>query len=136
LDTFLDLIFIRVVIPTLRAIAAAFACPANQPCRNGRSRLSADQTPLMHSFHIHGKIRPVMYEDSGPATNTPSRGDLIHTPRNDSSAVAAFCGTAQSPAAAFRSVSIGPADVVDRNAPAPYLLKAPEEHLDAPFVAA
>src|SRR5580692_9030856 len=48
-----------------------------------------------------------MYEDSGPATNATSAATSSTRPKR-SSAVTAFCGTAQSPAAGFKSVSIGP----------------------------
>src|SRR3984893_1064078 len=53
------------------------------------------------------RFAPVMYEDSGPATNATIAAISSTCPYR-LSAVAAFCGTAQSPAAGFNSVSIGP----------------------------
>src|SRR6267154_450188 len=48
-----------------------------------------------------------MYEDSGPATKATIAAISSTDPKR-LSAVAAFCGTAQSPEAGFKSVSIGP----------------------------
>src|ERR1700745_1546774 len=53
------------------------------------------------------RLAPVMYEDSGPATNATVAA-ISSTRPYLSSAVAAFCGTAQPPEAGFNSVSIGP----------------------------
>src|SRR6202051_2472020 len=53
------------------------------------------------------RFAPVMYEDSGPATNATIAAISSTCPYR-LSAVAAFCGTDQSPAAGFKSVSIGP----------------------------
>src|SRR5439155_19726924 len=53
------------------------------------------------------RFAPVMYEDSGPATNATSAETSSTCPKR-SSAVAAFCGTAHSVVAGFNSVSIGP----------------------------
>src|SRR4029077_13452984 len=53
------------------------------------------------------RFAPVMYEDSGPATNATVAA-ISSTRPYLSSAVAAFCGTDQSPEAGFNSVSIGP----------------------------
>src|SRR5258705_8452795 len=66
-------------------------------------------SPLIQAFIPPSTVRfaPVMYEDSGPATNATSAATSSTRPKR-SSAVTAFCGTAQSPAAGFNSVSIGP----------------------------
>src|SRR5258707_15645684 len=53
------------------------------------------------------RLAPVMYEDSGPATNATIAAISSTCPYR-SSAVAAFCGAAQSPEAGFKSLSIGP----------------------------
>src|SRR5580658_94074 len=53
------------------------------------------------------RFAPVMYEASGLATNATSAATSSTLP-NRPSAVLAFCGVAQSPAAGFKSVSIGP----------------------------
>src|SRR5882724_726459 len=53
------------------------------------------------------RFAPVMYEDSGPATNATNAATSFTCPKR-SSAVAAFCGTAHSVVAGFNSVSIGP----------------------------
>src|SRR6266478_9905668 len=53
------------------------------------------------------RFAPVMYEDSGPAMNATIAAISSTWPYR-LSAVAAFCGSAQSPAAGFNSVSIGP----------------------------
>src|SRR5258708_30055561 len=53
------------------------------------------------------RFAPVMYEDSGLATNATIAAISSTCPYR-SSAVAAFCGTDQSPAPGFKSVSIGP----------------------------
>src|SRR5438552_18658725 len=53
------------------------------------------------------RFAPVMYEDSGPATNATIAAISSTRPKR-SSAVAAFCGTAHSLVAGFNSVSIGP----------------------------
>src|SRR5260370_38906920 len=53
------------------------------------------------------RLAPVMYEDSGLATNATNAATSSTCPYR-SSAVKAFCGTAHSPEAGFESVSIGP----------------------------
>src|SRR2546426_8803590 len=53
------------------------------------------------------RFAPVMYEDSGPATNATSAATSSTCPKR-SSAVAAFCGTAHSVVAGFNSPSVGP----------------------------
>src|SRR5256712_959091 len=66
-------------------------------------------SPLVQAFIPPSTVRfaPVMYEDSGPATNATSAATSSTCPKR-SSAVAAFCGTAHSVVAGFNSVSIGP----------------------------
>src|SRR4029077_8011269 len=66
-------------------------------------------SPLIQAFIPPSIVRfaPVMYEDSGPATNATSAATSSTCPKR-SSAVAAFCGPAHSLAAGFNSVSIGP----------------------------
>src|SRR5438477_9856489 len=66
-------------------------------------------SPLNQAFIPPSTVRfaPVMYEDSGPATNATSAATSSTCPKR-SSAVAAFCGTAHSLAAGLSSVSIGP----------------------------
>src|SRR5580658_439228 len=53
------------------------------------------------------RFAPVMYDASGPATKATNAATSATVPKRFS-AVLAFCGTAQSPAAGFKSVSIGP----------------------------
>src|SRR5438309_4204703 len=67
-------------------------------------------SPLIQAFIPPSTVRlaPVMYEDSGPAINATSAATSSVCPKR-SSAVTALCGTAHSPAAGFKSVSIGPA---------------------------
>src|ERR1700749_318631 len=74
-----------------------------------RLALHAYHSSLLQAFIPPSTVRfaPVMYEDSGPATNDTSAATSSTWPYR-SSDVAAFCGTAQSPAARFKSVSIGP----------------------------
>src|SRR5437588_4199012 len=66
-------------------------------------------SPLIQAFIPPSTVRfaPVMYEDSGLATNPTSAATSSTRPKR-SSAVAAFCGTAHSLVAGFNSVSIGP----------------------------
>src|SRR5256886_17682143 len=66
-------------------------------------------SPSIQAFIPPSTVRfaPVMYEDSGPATNATSAETSSTCPKR-SSAVAAFCGTAHSVVAGFNSVSIGP----------------------------
>src|SRR3989440_5497590 len=66
-------------------------------------------SPLIQAFIPPSTVRlaPVMYEDSGPATNATSAETSSTCPKR-SSAVAAFCGTAHSVVAGFNSLSIGP----------------------------
>src|SRR5438128_9262452 len=66
-------------------------------------------SPLIQAFIPPSTVRfaPVMYEDSGPATNATIAAISSTCPKR-SSAVAAFCGTAHSLVAVFNSVSIGP----------------------------
>src|SRR5436853_2010514 len=66
-------------------------------------------SPLIQAFIPPSTVRfaPVMYEDSGLATNATSAATSSTRPKR-SSAVAAFCGTAHSLVAGFNSVSIGP----------------------------
>src|SRR6266446_5882116 len=66
-------------------------------------------SPLIQAFIPPSRVRfaPVMYEDSGPATNATMAAISSTRPKR-SSAVAAFCGTAHSLVAGFNSVSIGP----------------------------
>src|SRR5437868_13253079 len=66
-------------------------------------------SPLIQAFIPPSTVRfaPVMYDDSGPATNATKAATSFTCPKR-SSAVAAFCGTAHSLAAGFNSVSIGP----------------------------
>src|SRR2546421_11435802 len=66
-------------------------------------------SPLIQAFIPPSTVRlaPVMYEDSGPATNATSAATSSTCPKR-SSAVAAFCGTAHSLAAGLSSVAIGP----------------------------
>src|SRR3984893_16259394 len=66
-------------------------------------------SPLVQAFIPPSTVRlaPVMYEDSGPATNATTAAISSTWPKR-SSAVAAFCGTAHSLVAGFNSVSIGP----------------------------
>src|SRR5213593_4822312 len=65
--------------------------------------------PLIQAFIPPSTVRfaPVMYEDSGPATNATMAAISSTRPKR-ASAVAAFCGTAHSLAAGFNSVSMGP----------------------------
>src|SRR6266566_3886999 len=67
------------------------------------------RTECVQAFIPPSTVRfaPVMYEDSGPATNATIAA-ISSTRPYLSSAVAAFCGTDQSPEAGFNSVSIGP----------------------------
>src|ERR1700745_965030 len=53
------------------------------------------------------RFAPLMYDDSGPATNATSAATSSGCPYRSSGA-AAFWPTAHSPEAGFRSVSIGP----------------------------
>src|SRR5271155_4735133 len=53
------------------------------------------------------RFAPVMYDASGLATKATNAATSAAVPKRFS-AVLAFCGTAQSPAAGFKSVSIGP----------------------------
>src|ERR1700723_80696 len=53
------------------------------------------------------RFAPVMYDASGLATKATNAATSATVPKRFS-AVLAFCGTAQSPAAGFKSVSIGP----------------------------
>src|ERR1700675_4860990 len=64
---------------------------------------------LVQAFIPPSTVRfaPVMYEDSGPATNATIAAISSTCPQR-SSAVAPFCGTAQSPDAGVKSVSLGP----------------------------
>src|SRR5438552_13564850 len=66
-------------------------------------------SPLIQAFIPPSTVRfaPVIYEDSGPATNATMAAISSTRPKR-SSVVAAFCGTAHSLAAGFNSVSIGP----------------------------
>src|SRR5436190_16167860 len=66
-------------------------------------------SPLIQAFIPPSTVRfaPVIYEDSGPATNATSAATSSTRPKR-SSAVAAFCGTAHSVVEGFNSVSIGP----------------------------
>src|SRR5438876_12111137 len=66
-------------------------------------------SPSTQAFIPPSTVRfaPVMYEDSGPATNATMAAISSTRPKR-SSAVAAFCGTAHSLVAGFNSVSIGP----------------------------
>src|SRR6266404_1407724 len=66
-------------------------------------------SPSIQAFIPPSTVRfaPVMYEDSGPATKATIAAISSTRPKR-SSAVAAFCGTAHSLAAGFKSVSIGP----------------------------
>src|SRR5882762_157311 len=66
-------------------------------------------SPLIQAFIPPSTVRfaPVMYEDSGPATNATMAAISSTRPKR-SSAVAAFCGTAHSLVAGLNSVSIGP----------------------------
>src|SRR5207245_7777475 len=66
-------------------------------------------SPLIQAFIPPSTVRfaPVMYEDSGPATNATIAAISSTRPKR-SSAVAAFCGTAHSLVAGFNSVSLGP----------------------------
>src|SRR5438046_5355298 len=66
-------------------------------------------SPLIQAFIPPSTVRfaPVMYEDSGPATNATSAATSLTCPKR-SSAVAAFCGTAHSVVAGFNSVSLAP----------------------------
>src|SRR6266436_9595100 len=59
-------------------------------------------SPLIQAFIPPSTVRfaPVMYEDSGPATNATIAAISSTCPYR-LSAVAAFCGTDQSPAAGF-----------------------------------
>src|SRR5260221_9789657 len=67
------------------------------------------RTECVQAFIAPSTVRfaPVMYEDSGPATNATIAA-ISSTRPYLSSAVAAFCGTDQSPEAGFNSGSIGP----------------------------
>src|SRR5438876_2055852 len=66
-------------------------------------------SPLIQAFIPPSTVRfaPVIYEDSGPATNATMAAISSTRPKR-SSVAAAFCGTAHSLAAGFNSVSIGP----------------------------
>src|SRR6266513_896919 len=66
-------------------------------------------SPSTQAFIPPSTVRfaPVMYEDSGPATNATMAAISSTRPKR-SSAVAAFCGTAHLLVAGFNSVSIGP----------------------------
>src|SRR2546428_1951976 len=66
-------------------------------------------SPLIQAFIPPSTVRfaPVMYEDSGPATNATMAAISSTRPKR-SSAVAAFCGTAHSLLAGFHSLSIRP----------------------------
>src|SRR5256885_2405202 len=61
-------------------------------------------SPLIQALIPPSTVRlaPVMYEDSGPATNATSAATSSTCPKR-SSAVAAFCGTAHSVVAVFFS---------------------------------
>src|SRR5580658_10430751 len=64
---------------------------------------------IAHAFVPPSTVRfaPVMYDASGLATKATNAATSATVPKRFS-AVLAFCGTAQSPAAGFKSVSIGP----------------------------
>src|SRR5436309_6305633 len=66
-------------------------------------------SPLIQAFIPPSTVRfaPVIYEDSGPATNATMAAISSTRPKR-SSVAAAFCGTAHSLAAGFNSVSMGP----------------------------
>src|SRR6266481_9531957 len=84
---------------------------------------------------IHGKIRPSNVRGLRTGDKRHHRSDLIHTPVTIER-VAAFCGTAHSPAAGFKSVSIGPGATLFTVIPRlPTSLANPCENiLTAPFV--
>src|SRR5438046_6003804 len=65
-------------------------------------------SPLIQAFIPPSTVRfaPVMYEDSGPATNATSAATSSTCPKR-SSAVAAFCGTGHAVVAGCNSVWIG-----------------------------
>src|SRR5258705_6889986 len=71
------------------------------------------------------RFAPVMYEDSGPATNATSAAISSTCPKR-SSAVAAFCGTAHSLVAGFHSAPVGPAATL--LTPIPRLPSSPDRH--------
>src|ERR1700755_1155705 len=82
--------------------------PAESHCRDGRSRFIVDGTSgqaLVPPSTV--RFAPLTYDDSGPATNATSAATSSVRPYR-SSGTAAFWPTAHSPAAGFRSVSIGP----------------------------
>src|ERR1700732_5515315 len=93
------------IIPAFRPVETAFPVLQNHVAeiRNVTS------CALVQAFIPPSTVRfaPVMYEDSGPATNATSAATSSTRPYR-SSAVKALCGTAQSPSAGFVSVSIGP----------------------------
>src|SRR6266436_3572803 len=62
-------------------------------------------SPLIQAFIPPSTVRfaPVMYEDSGPATNATMAAISSTCPKR-SSGVAAFCGTAHSLVAGFNSM--------------------------------
>src|SRR5256886_13803863 len=66
-------------------------------------------SPLIQAFIPPSTVRlaPVMYEDSGPATNATSAATSSTCPKR-SSAVAAFCGTAHSVVAGVNSLLVRP----------------------------
>jgi len=57
---------------------------------------------------IHGKIRPCDVRGFRAGNERHHRGNLIYVPIAVERPLAAFCGTAHSPEAGFKSVSIGP----------------------------
>src|SRR6185295_10225874 len=82
--------------------------PAELACRDSRSCFIIDYT-CGQALTPPSTVRfaPLMYDDSGPATNATSAATSPVCPYR-SSGTAAFCPAAHSPEAGFRSVSIGP----------------------------
>src|SRR5256885_17238128 len=86
--------------------------PDGDPAVDGRRlflQAWAGVCALVQAFIPPSTVRfaPVMYEDSGPATNATNAATSSTCPKR-SSAVAAFCGTAHSVVAGVYSASVGP----------------------------
>src|ERR1700681_5037372 len=93
------------IIPARRAIETAFPVLQNHVAEIRNETSCALIQAIIPPSTV--RFAPVMYEDSGPATNATSAATSSTCPYR-SSAVKALCGTAQSPSAGVVSVSIGP----------------------------